>query len=347
MKFSEIKGQDRAIKILRQAMANNHLAQTYLFHGPDGVGKREVARTFAMSLNCDANEAKASGPERATLSEVKNDACGLCISCRKVEQGIHPDVVFVQHDKGEIKIGSIREIINGMVYRPLEGKKRVVIVDGADRLNISASNAFLKTLEEPPVETIIILISSSPDMLPQTVLSRCHKVSFGNIPTEAVADILMQKKGLTQTQAESVASLADGSLSKAMALSSSDVQRVREDIMAGLTINKKERGMIFDMAERFSGDEEMFYDALYWIYSYFRDILILKSLKSWGDSTLLINKDLHSHLLPIKDRMTIDGLLDIIGFIQFIYRGRERNINRQLALDVLGIKINNWSGVLG
>lgn len=321
MKFNEIKDQERAIKILRQAMANGHLAQTYLFHGPDGVGKKEVALSFAMALNCTAHE---------------NDTCGLCISCRKIGQGIHPDIMLIQPDKGEIKIGVIRDIISGMAYRPLEGRKRVLIVDEADRFNISASNAFLKTLEEPPVETIIILISSSPDVLPQTVLSRCHKVSFGSIPTQIVVDILMNKKGLDRATAESIASLSDGSPGKAIALSSTDVQQVRKYILAGL--GKKDKSGIFDLSERLSKDEDSFYNALYWSYTYFRDLLILKNQV---DSNLLINKDLHDHLSTIKDGVTVERLLDIMDFIRSIYKGQERNMNKQLALDVLGIKITD------
>lgn len=321
MSFAEIKGQDRAIKILRRAMTNNRLAQTYLFHGPDGVGKKGAALCFAMALNCTSYE---------------NDACGLCTSCRKIVQGIHPDVILMKQDKGEIKVGVIRDIINGMVYRPLEAKKRVIIVDEADRFNISASNAFLKTLEEPPLETIIILVTSSPDMLPQTVLSRCHKVSFGSIPTRTIADILMDKNGLTRAIAESVACLADGSIGKAITLSSTDVRQVRKDILAGLMKGDNEGRGLFDLAERWSRDEDSFYEALYWIYTYFRDLLILKR---GGDLMLLINKDLHDPLSKIKGKMTVEGLLDIIGFIQSVYKGQERNLNRQLALDVLGIKI--------
>ena len=323
MSFHEIKGQDRAIKILKQAIVNNHLAQTYLFYGPDGVGKKKTAIAFAKALNCLTYE---------------NDACGICIPCRKIEQAIHPDVTLLQQDKGDIKIGAIREIINGMIYRPLEAKKRVVIVDEADKCNISASNAFLKTLEEPPVDTIIILISSSPDTLPQTVLSRCHKISFSHIPMHIVADILMNRNGLTQSEAGHVACLADGSIGKAIALSSTDVKQIREDILAGLINKGKEISTIFDLSERFSKDEASFYDALYWIHTYFRDVLILKN---HGDANLLINKDMEEHLSKTADRMTSERLLGIMDLIRSVYKGQERNMNRQLALDVVGTKISS------
>lgn len=321
MGFNEIKGQERATRVLKQAITRNHIAQTYLFHGPDGVGKKRTALCFAMALNCRTSQ---------------DDPCGLCISCRKIGQGIHPDITVVKPDKGEIKIGVIRDIIAGMAFRPLEAKKRMVIIDEAEKFNLSASNAFLKTLEEPPVETVIVLISSSPDTLPQTVLSRCHKIAFGSIPAPLIADILMQEKEHTRTLAESIASLADGSIGKALSLSSAEVQQVREEIVRGITEVCDDRGALFDLAERFSKNEEGFYDALYWLYTFFRDVLMLKN---GGDPMLLINKDLYHQVLMIQERITIDKLVEIEDFIRSVYKGQERNMNKHLALDAIGMKI--------
>ena len=322
MRFSDVRGQERAIKILKQAIYSNHVAQTYLFHGPDGVGKKMVAVGFAMALNC---------------SDYRDDACGMCKSCRKIEQGIHPDVTILQSDNGEIKIGAIRDVINGMVYRPLEGKNRVLIVDEAERFNTSASNAFLKTLEEPPAETVIILVSSSPDLLPQTVLSRCHKVSFSQIPVPVITEILVHKNGIEKGAAEYIACLAEGSIGRAIALSSKDVQKVRRKILEGFfSFGDKDRSVMFDLSEDIAKDEGTFNDALYWTCTYLRDLLILKEK---GTQELLINKDLRDELLKIKDSMTVERLLDVMGFVQSIYKGQERNMNRQLALDVLGNRI--------
>src|SRR4030065_1205093 len=178
MSFAEITGQDRAINILKRSIANDHIANSYLFHGPDGAGKKCVAVNFAMAMNC---------------AEAKGDACGQCTSCRKISSGIHPDFMLLDGESGEIKISAIRDVINGMIYKPLEAKKRVVIVNGGAQFNISSSNAFLKTLEEPPPDTVIILISSSPDMLLQTILSRCRKVSFSQMTPYISAGKLMDK----------------------------------------------------------------------------------------------------------------------------------------------------------
>src|SRR3990172_6138691 len=215
MGFGEIRGQDRAINILKRAISTDHVAHAYIFHGPDGIGKKLAAMSFAMAINC---------------TEDNGDACGLCNSCRKITSGIHPDFTLLDQESGEIKIAAIRDVINGMIYKPLEAKKRVIKVNGAERFNLSSSNAFLKTLEEPPADTVIILISSSPDMLLQTILSRCQNVSFSQIPPHIITGILMDKMGIEEERAEFVAHMSDGSPGKAISLSSEDVQQVRLDI---------------------------------------------------------------------------------------------------------------------
>ncbi|MDD5434721.1 MAG: DNA polymerase III subunit delta' C-terminal domain-containing protein [Nitrospira sp.] len=330
MRFSELKGQDRAIKILKRAISGGHIAQTYLFYGPDGVGKKEAAINFAKAVNCHAYADYPESPQ------FKDDACDACISCRKINQGIHPDVKLITTEKGEIKIGVIREIISGMAYRPLEARKRVVIVDEADKFNISSSNAFLKTLEEPPSDTIIILVTASPDMLPATVLSRSQKISFGNIPRQIIIDILVNKFGISADAAEFASYIANGSISRAISFSASEIHKIREDVIRVLAEINRNTSALFDLSDKYSKDENNFYDALYWIFTYFRDALILKSR---CNSTYLINKDLHGHLLKIKERMTIEGLLYIMDFIKAIYKGQERNMNKQLALDAAGTKI--------
>src|SRR3989304_1075182 len=322
MSFTEIRGQDGAINILKRAIATDHVAHAYIFHGPDGVGKKCVAMSFAMAINC---------------AEYNGDACGLCTSCRKISSGIHPDFTLLDGESGEIKISAIRDVINGMVYKPLEAKKRVVIVNGAERFNISSSNAFLKTLEEPPADTVIILISSSPDMLLQTILSRCQKVSFSQIPPHIIACILMDKMGIEEEQAQFVAHMSDGSPGKAISLSSDDVQQVRLDILNGLfTKSRENRGAVFELSEKFSKDDGSFYNVLFWILTCLRDIIILKEN---GDSGLIINKDIGKTLAALKDRISLEKLLDAISQVKSAYKGQDRNMNRQLALDVLGNKI--------
>ncbi|MEK6560843.1 MAG: DNA polymerase III subunit delta' [Nitrospirota bacterium] len=322
MGFRDIKGQDRAINILKRAISNDHVSHSYLFYGPDGVGKKGVAISFAMALNC---------------VEYNDDACGLCTPCRKIVAGIHPDVTILHEESGEIKIGAIRDVINGMVYKPLEARKRVIIVNEAERFNLSSSNAFLKTLEEPPAETVIILISSSPDMLLQTILSRCQKVAFNQVSPQIITDILIEKLGLEQGQAEFVSYMADGSPGKAISLSSEDIQQIRVEILNGLFINGNANKIsAFDLSEKYAKDEGYFYNMLFWILTCLRDIMILKEN---GNTELIINKDMNNALSKVKERVSMERVLDTMGLVKSVYKGQDRNMNRQLALDVLGNKI--------
>ncbi|MBI5192208.1 MAG: DNA polymerase III subunit [Nitrospirae bacterium] len=321
MAFSEIKGQDRAITILKRAIANGRIANTYLFYGPDGTGKKGIAVNFAKVLNCP---------------NYVDDACDACVSCRKINQGIHPDITLITTEKGEIKIGVIRDIISGMAYQPLEAKKRVIIVDDADKFNLSSSNAFLKTLEEPPLDTVIILVTASPDMLPQTVLSRSHKITFANIQPHIISEILINKFGFSTDNAEFAAYLANGSISRAVSFSTEDVKKVREDVtrvIAGIDGNP---GALFDLSDKYTKDENNFYDVLYWFYTYFRDVLIFKSR---GNSDLFINKDMKENIFRTNDSMTVERLLYFMDFLKSIYKGQERNMNKQLAMDTAGTKI--------
>lgn len=325
MGFSEIEGQDKAINIIKRAISSGHIAQTYLFHGPEGVGKKMTAINFAKALNCH---------------DYRDDVCEVCISCRKIGQGIHPDVMLVTTEKGEIKIGVIRDIISGMAYHPLEAEKRVIIIDEADKFNLSSSNAFLKTLEEPPLDTVIILVSASPEMLPSTVLSRSHKILFGTIPAPAIIEILVTRLGTSRDNAEYAAYLANGSITRAVSLSSADAKKVREDVLSIFSGTGRYPGA-FDLSEKYSKEENNFYDTLYWTYTYFRDVLILKSR---CNSNLIINKDMQENILKTKERMTVERLLYIMDFIKSIYKGQERNMNRQLALDTTISKIMEVNG---
>lgn len=150
-----------------------------MLSGDSGIGKRLAALNFAKALNCQ--------------TPVDSDACDHCVSCRKIEGEIHPDVTTLLPENDELKIETIRRAEEILSLRPYEGKKKVLIVDDADKMNISAANAFLKTLEEPPDDSIIVLVSASPDRLPDTIRSRCMHVRFRPLSHEAFERVFSMK----------------------------------------------------------------------------------------------------------------------------------------------------------
>lgn len=196
-------GQDYAVTLLSHAMKHQRLAQSYLFYGPEGVGKRHTAERLAMAVNCLTGEGVA---------------CGHCVSCRKLLNGSHPDWFIVQPLEGKSGIGieQIRQLQPLMAHRPFEGRRRVVVIDPIDKLEGPASNALLKLLEEPSADNLLILISHQPESLLPTIRSRCQMVRFIALPEEMIRKLLhAAHPGMPIP--EIAVKMAQGSIGKAMA----------------------------------------------------------------------------------------------------------------------------------
>lgn len=183
MALRDIVGQDRALHILEKTIERGRIPSSYLFAGESGVGKKFAALNLAKALNC------------LTAREHDGfiDACDECTSCGKIDKGLHPDVLEISPESGQIKIEEIRDIDNLLAFKAFEGKYKVVIVDNADTMNQFAANAFLKTLEEPPENSLLILVSSNPDRLPDTVRSRCSRINFTPLSYDA-SKIVIEKE---------------------------------------------------------------------------------------------------------------------------------------------------------
>lgn len=209
-------GHARVQALLRQAVIRGRVPQTLLFAGPEGVGKHTVAVALAQAINC----AKA----------VDGLACGKCSNCTRIAKGQFSDVVEVDNgDIASISIKSIRERVLDLVgYRPFEGQRRVFIIDPADALSVQAQDALLKTLEEPPPSTVLILISAYPDSLRPTVLSRCRRVRFGVLTEAEVAQVLTERHKMDPALVRSRAGLSGGSVSQALALDGGVLEDDRE-----------------------------------------------------------------------------------------------------------------------
>lgn len=177
MSWSAIVGQPMAVRLLRQAITFNKVAHAYLFVGPQGVGKRLTAMELAKSLNCLSPRSDGS-------------ACDSCVSCRKIaaEPPTHPDLVVVMPDGRFIKTDQMRELQSEMYARPTEGRARVAIIDGAERLNAEAGNRVLKLLEEPPPFAVFVLLTHNLAGVLPTIVSRCQIVNFPPLASEEVAD---------------------------------------------------------------------------------------------------------------------------------------------------------------
>lgn len=199
-------------KLARRAL-DGEVAHAYGLFGPRSVGKRTVAIRFAQTLTC---ERRLAG------------GCGACLACRKIEQGIHPDVRIVARasERKDITIDQIRDMQGDLALRPLEGRRRVVIIDDAADVNDVGQDALLKTLEEPPAHAVVVLVSTTPAALHETIRSRLQPLVLRLVPTVEIAAALAAR-GVRD--AEQHAAAAIGRPGVAIALASGDARRTDRD----------------------------------------------------------------------------------------------------------------------
>ena len=215
-----IADQIRPVRILTAFLHKKTIPHALLFTGIDGVGKNRIATLFAMTANC-ADRTGSSGSAASSPAAAGLHPCGVCRSCRKIEKGIHPDILRVQPDGRMIRIHQIRSLIETLSLKPMEARRRFVIIEQAETMRPAAANALLKTLEEPPDRTILILMAGqAADLLP-TIVSRCRHVRFHPVSVESIAERLVNEHGISVADATLAAAAADGSFTRALEIGES------------------------------------------------------------------------------------------------------------------------------
>jgi DNA polymerase-3 subunit delta' len=230
MSWGRVHGHEAIVRSFDSAWRRGRLGHAYLFVGPAGVGKHTFARELARSLLCER------------LSE-KLLACGQCSSCALVDAGTHPDLSLAARpeEKVELPIETIRELIEHLSLKPARGGRKVAILDDADDLNEEAANAFLKTLEEPPPGSVLILIGGpTPERQYSTILSRCQVVPFLPLGAKEV-DLLLQRHGVTDAaRRERLRRVAGGSVGQALALNDEGLWEFRRTLLKAIESEKLE-----------------------------------------------------------------------------------------------------------
>jgi DNA polymerase III subunit delta' len=171
MTFRDFSAQSQGVQLLQRSLARGRLGHAYLFTGEQIEVLETLAGTLAKTLNCQ-NPVKANG--------AATDCCDACLSCKKIGHENHPDVHWARPESKSriITIDQTRELMRQIQLKPTEARFKVAVIVGADRMNQQAANAFLKTLEEPPADSIIVLLSNEPSRLLETILSRCLRLNF-------------------------------------------------------------------------------------------------------------------------------------------------------------------------
>lgn len=316
MSFSSIKGQGAPLNILKEYIVNSRLSGGYLFIGPEGVGKKLAALTLAKTVNC---------------LEQTADSCDTCSSCRKIESGQHPDVHVVECEDSEIKIENIRQLQREISFKPYEGKKKVFIIDKAHYLNAESSNALLKVLEEPPKDSLIILVTEKPSLLFKTVISRCKTLKFPALKREALKEILKKDFNFPEERAHFLAYFSEGRIGYALRLKDSDILQEKNRI-----INKFALSPRLDLEDLSLKKKEEVRGYLNILATWFRDIYLLKVGLPHSE---IINFDRRAELLKVMPRFSFPDLDGILESISEAITQLEHNINMKLLLYNLGAQL--------
>jgi DNA polymerase-3 subunit delta' len=328
MTFDRIIGQKEVIGALKLSVQTGRIGHACVFTGPKGIGKRTVAAEYAGLLLCENNAAES--------------ACGHCKACMLYEGSSNPDFRKITAGGAAIGVDEIREMQRDIAVRPVYSKRKVYIIEDADKMTVQAQNCLLKTLEEPPEYGVILLTASNYDALLETIRSRSQRFSFRKNTYEEVCsavDMAFAGKDACKTFA---VSFADGVIGTALELAGgSDIQSMRDRVLA--LIAKLGKAKLYDVFGEYSFFEDYKDDIdsiLTMMSMYYRDIMVAKET---GNENMLINSDKKDIIFSNASGYSVFKLLRNIGLVEAARREIKQNANYQLSIEHLLIKLQEES----
>jgi DNA polymerase III subunit delta' len=331
MPLASIIGHAPIVSLLRQAVARGRVPQTLLFAGPEGVGKLTTAVALAQALNCPTR--RSSGGD---------DACGTCPTCVRISKGQYSDVTIVDRgDDATIKLKVLRDrVLDAVGYRPFEGARRVFII-AADDLREDGQDALLKTLEEPPSSTVLMLISAYPDSLSQTVQSRCRRLRFGPLSEREVARILVERAGADRAAASALAAVSGGSVTRALAEQSGDLAADRDAALTILAATKRgvpeqlKASAVLAKNDSDRRDREALGARLDVLASLLRDLGAIAS----GSGDALANGDLERDLRSLSASFPLTRVTAGYASLNHAQTALERNASPKIVADWVALHL--------
>jgi len=345
MRFSEIVGQERAIRTLRETLRSGRIPNAYLFEGPWGVGKTRTALALAAALVCRTGS---------------DEACGVCDACVRVARFQHPDVrflfpvmtdaddpesigemlaevagdphhVFTYEKASSIRIGITRDILRELSFRPYEGRRRVIVLRDADRMREDQYSAMLKSLEEPGASTLWVLTTSRSHRLPPTIRSRCLKVRFRALTEAEISSYLEERVGLGVGPSRLLAALASGSLARALTMRGENVASLRDDALRALgAANSGDPSRILAAASEGASwsNREKMRRTLEFQFLLLRDLL---RLKHGAAEDMLVNRDRVADLRKVAAGIEVREIRRRAALLEEIGRAIDSNVTPEVA----------------
>ena len=323
--FDEIVGHKDIIRHLQNAIQLGKVSHAYIFHGETGSGKKLLADTFAMTLQCEKKDI---------------NPCAVCSSCKKALTDNHPDIIHITHEKpNSIGIEDIRtQLIEDVMIKPYCSSYKIYIVDEAEKLTLQAQNALLKTIEEPPAYAIILLLTNNLDAMLPTITSRCVKLSLRPIKQSLVKEYLMEQLNLPDYEAEMNAVVSQGNIGKAREMVESD--EIRQITDQALRILRKTNEMelfeLVEMTKELANEKESIYEYLDILILWFRDVLVFKATK---DVDGLVFKDQLNYIKDRAKRSSYEGIENIINAVETAKERLKSNVNFELVMELLFLTI--------
>jgi DNA polymerase-3 subunit delta' len=370
MAWDQVIGQDRAVQALRAAVAGGRVAQAYLFHGPEGTGKRAAAIALGQALLC---EQRSAGDD---------SGCGTCGACRRVAKLGHPDlhVLFPRPRDAEPADIAARlallaenpytavdyrrrasldgkratnrqaiyslalvdkEVRRSLSLHPVEGRATVAVITDAEAMRDEAANAFLKLLEEPRPHVTLVLTAERPDQLLPTVLSRCQRLRFDPLPPEEIERALIEREGISPSRAALAARLADGSYTRARTvLEGEDLQELRDRALdlarKAFMLRPTEMPGVIEAAAGLG--REPLKGLLAQLHGWIRDLNLARTL---GADAPLVNVDQAESIHRFLERAPSARLDRMAKFVEEASELLERNAHSALLLSTLAHALND------
>ena len=323
--FKDIIGHEQIIEHLQNAITMDKISHAYILNGPDKTGKKMIAEAFAMTLQCEKKE---------------KNPCLECHSCKQAINYNQPDIIYVQHEKpNTISVDDIRNQVNRDIdVKPYGSRYKIYIVDEAEKMNVQAQNALLKTIEEPPAYAIILLLTSNADAFLPTIRSRCVTLNLKVVPDKMIKKYLMEQRSVPDYQADVCVAFAQGNVGKAIALASSE--DFNELKSAAVQLMKRIKDIdLYELTEAVKQISEFklqindYFDIMM---IWYRDILLYKATL---DVNSLIFKDEVYDIKKQASKSSYNGIETILKALEKAKLRLNANVNFDLVMELLLLTI--------